>query len=712
MFSMSLARFPRPTLVTTIVGAALLIAGASVYYTHNDQRVVKTAKLQRSGAVRRRHRGVHGEDEAQDDNRNNPNHQEDLDGAAAENNHQASSTGDITDQSITDEDAEVLAWNTVRPPSQEQESLLKKLTYHIAENRAIKEGIIHHQFHCDCCGDYPIRGPRYRCTNCEDFDLCEVCEATTDHIQTHVFVKIKVPSFFIARHPASVPYPGKPWELPREVPDAVLQDVKSVYGLHRKSSDDNYLGEYEIKGLYMQFANLADERLPTGADIPWGISPRAFRYLVPITNRGSLVLQRLFDAFDFERDGLLSFKEFVNMACVVQQRQHHDQWRHWIFCVLDLDRDGYVEQGDMLAIFSSLHEIQEDITLHHLRVENTSDDYRRIDDRCSFRDFVEGSQPLPNYFNIYDSLHAHREPPIFGQHGPIHEDSPAQATKVFGETPRDPPYTYAADYIAEYLLRAYNEMLEPVFANAVRRVEVFQKGRVFLEKYPMLCHVWSQRYTKLLQEAEGMITQPPLASETREVQEYEPNELRSGTVESEEEHPAKEKSEERPADFDQWSWICSKHDMHQSDPDFLHFLETRNHPDWWWKNLSRDIDEFFDGLETGAFARVFADRPQPDVAQLVHLQTRAAARVERQREATVWPQFRSDSRLILADDLNQVLQWAYRWQRAGHDVSEQWRDTPVLNQTEFWDTVESLDSHYSERDFAVTIVNVFGLIVT
>ena len=45
---------------------------------------------------------------------------------------------------------------------------------------------------CDGCHTKPLIGVRYKCLNCENFDLCEKCEEKGQHSQ-HVFAKIKSP---------------------------------------------------------------------------------------------------------------------------------------------------------------------------------------------------------------------------------------------------------------------------------------------------------------------------------------------------------------------------------------------------------------------------------------------------------------------------------------------------------------------------------------
>jgi hypothetical protein len=36
---------------------------------------------------------------------------------------------------------------------------------------------VHRGVTCNVCEKCPIRGVRYKCANCRDFDVCELCEA-------------------------------------------------------------------------------------------------------------------------------------------------------------------------------------------------------------------------------------------------------------------------------------------------------------------------------------------------------------------------------------------------------------------------------------------------------------------------------------------------------------------------------------------------------
>ncbi|ETO32960.1 hypothetical protein RFI_04147, partial [Reticulomyxa filosa] len=52
---------------------------------------------------------------------------------------------------------------------------------------------VHLNVKCDMCGACPIRGIRYKCSVCENYDLCEGCEASGKHHVTHPMVKITRP---------------------------------------------------------------------------------------------------------------------------------------------------------------------------------------------------------------------------------------------------------------------------------------------------------------------------------------------------------------------------------------------------------------------------------------------------------------------------------------------------------------------------------------
>jgi len=52
---------------------------------------------------------------------------------------------------------------------------------------------IHYRVKCDGCGVFPIRGIRYKCGVCSNYDLCEKCEALNEHDPQHILLKINRP---------------------------------------------------------------------------------------------------------------------------------------------------------------------------------------------------------------------------------------------------------------------------------------------------------------------------------------------------------------------------------------------------------------------------------------------------------------------------------------------------------------------------------------
>ncbi|XP_026852246.2 E3 ubiquitin/ISG15 ligase TRIM25-like [Electrophorus electricus] len=52
---------------------------------------------------------------------------------------------------------------------------------------------IHHGIRCDGCQMKPIRGPRYKCQSCFDFDFCESCYISRDHGFRHTFERFDKP---------------------------------------------------------------------------------------------------------------------------------------------------------------------------------------------------------------------------------------------------------------------------------------------------------------------------------------------------------------------------------------------------------------------------------------------------------------------------------------------------------------------------------------
>jgi len=69
---------------------------------------------------------------------------------------------------------------------------------HSAQHQLLKIKVpivrtVHSGVSCNKCNVSPIQGIRYKCQTCDDFDLCEKCELTTDHPVNHPLIKAKQP---------------------------------------------------------------------------------------------------------------------------------------------------------------------------------------------------------------------------------------------------------------------------------------------------------------------------------------------------------------------------------------------------------------------------------------------------------------------------------------------------------------------------------------
>merc|ERR1712203_1057952 len=80
---------------------------------------------------------------------------------------------------------------------------------------------IHVGINCNRCGMDPIRGERFKCSVCEDFDLCETCyerKTKTTHDPSHRFFRQKcMPVSKIIRAPP--PVEKKPPPIPPAEPN-------------------------------------------------------------------------------------------------------------------------------------------------------------------------------------------------------------------------------------------------------------------------------------------------------------------------------------------------------------------------------------------------------------------------------------------------------------------------------------------------------------
>ncbi|KAI4217580.1 MAG: hypothetical protein LQ351_000176 [Letrouitia transgressa] len=272
---------------------------------------------------------------------------------------------------------------------QENQSTLN-LVYRIAEEVAKKEGYVHRGVSCNSCNTMPIRGIRFRCANCPDYDLCEQCEAMQLHDKTHLFFKVRIPAPFLSnpRQPMPVWYPGKPER-------AVTPPSRDKIGQYATFTG---FSEREVEAKWEEFRCLAANEYPDDKEGYHIAIDRAtfdkcfvpsssFRRLSP-----NLIYDRVFSFYDTDGNGLIGWLEFVEgLACVSKDGMER---RLRIFHGYDLNGDGFVDRGDFLKMFEAHYTLTKELTRDI--VSGTDDEYFDEEDA---RDVVAGSQPISATFS-------------------------------------------------------------------------------------------------------------------------------------------------------------------------------------------------------------------------------------------------------------------------------------------------------------------------
>ena len=74
------------------------------------------------------------------------------------------------------------------------ESVKNQLKEEISNNNIDNNEVIHKNIKCNNCNnDTDIKGIRYKCTKCENYNLCSKCEALNIHNFDHILIKIRNP---------------------------------------------------------------------------------------------------------------------------------------------------------------------------------------------------------------------------------------------------------------------------------------------------------------------------------------------------------------------------------------------------------------------------------------------------------------------------------------------------------------------------------------
>ncbi|KAG6309562.1 hypothetical protein E4U44_006715 [Claviceps purpurea] len=333
------------------VAAVSVVAAASLgYYAwqtrHDDSdRTPTGAPLRRSNAVRRsRRRSTTGErspspsDSPGDENG-------DLENTALRVTADVETVVDVENADNSDE-----WWNgrgEYQPPQRAGHNIVN-LLFRVSEDNARRNGCVHRGCQCNSCGMVPIRGVRYRCANCADFDLCETCEAQGIHVKTHIFYKIKVPAPpFGPRQMQSVWYTGDPDSCRRSLPRGLISRLSRETGFERP----------ELEAFWEQWTYMANAEWRDDPDeLCVAMDRKTFeRCLVPTGGSRhaapNLIHDRMFSFYDSNHDDFIGFAEFLNG---LSYRKRKDKLKK-VFEGYDIDGDGYVNRRDFLRMFRAYY---------------------------------------------------------------------------------------------------------------------------------------------------------------------------------------------------------------------------------------------------------------------------------------------------------------------------------------------------------------------
>lgn len=285
---------------------------------------------------------------------------------------------------------------------------IKGLLYTIAEEQAKRSAYIHRGTRCDSCGEFPIRGVRWHCINCPDYDLCSNCEAQSPsvHPRTHVFAKIKIPISTLAQ-PHGVHdlwYPG----------DSLRSWPALKVSLRKRLVSETGFEDVAMEAYYEQFtciANVAYPDDPTG--IHAAIDRRAFNKAMssdkwPAPLEPNLLFDRMFSFYDTDNNSLIGFQEFVHGLAYLRQppgylggkRKPMDR----VLKGYDVDGDGLVSRADFVRMFSAKYAVQR----HIIRDVVAAEEAEIV---AHTGDIVRSSQPISAAFTTEDVPYGERRIP-------------------------------------------------------------------------------------------------------------------------------------------------------------------------------------------------------------------------------------------------------------------------------------------------------------
>ncbi|KAK4105648.1 hypothetical protein N658DRAFT_126892 [Parathielavia hyrcaniae] len=278
------------------------------------------------------------------------------------------------------------------------------LLFRVSEDNARRNAYVHRGCLCSSCGITPIRGIRYRCANCTDFDLCETCESQGLHTKTHIFYKIRVPVPRIGSSPLQpVWYPGDPENCLRLLPKHLMAKLSKETGFERP----------ELEALWEQWTFMANTEWREDPDeLGLAMDRKTFeRYLVPSGGyrhiAPNLLHDRMFAFYDENNDDLIGFSEFLQGTAY---RKRKDRLRK-IFKGYDIDGDGYISRRDCLRLFRAYY-----VVFKHMHGDILDGLDDQVMSSTEVEQLINSRQPLSSLFGREGGFtHADTDRPMQGK---------------------------------------------------------------------------------------------------------------------------------------------------------------------------------------------------------------------------------------------------------------------------------------------------------
>ncbi|PVF93534.1 EF-hand [Serendipita vermifera] len=139
------------------------------------------------------------------------------------------------------------------------------------------------------------------------------------------------------------------------------------------------------------------------------IDRRSFRRLVPLSDEFSHLTDLLFDFFDRDKNGKISFKEFILTTFMIVPYDKKDtDWFRASFHFLDTNKDGVIEKKELGRVVSAIYgalsqDVRDSLPSNpHKRVEELfSKMDRDKDEKLTLDEFQKGCNTDPEFRQIF-----------------------------------------------------------------------------------------------------------------------------------------------------------------------------------------------------------------------------------------------------------------------------------------------------------------------